>query len=404
MPAQTPVPAPPAESATAVAVTTLPPRLGWLAVLSLTLGLFSIVTTEILPIGLLTPIGDTFGTSDGTSGLMMTLPGFLAAVAAPAVTVSAARVDRRLMLCLLMAVLALANFLAAGASAYWLMMVSRVLVGFVIGAFWSIGAGLAERLVPAERVGRATAVIFSAVPLGSVLGVPAGTLLDHFAGWRAVFIAMGALALAVLGALLLSLPPLPPQQVTRLAVLRDLLGTGRVRAGLVVTFLIVTAHFGTYTYVTPFLADVTHASEGLITTFLLAFGAAGVVGNFLAGAWAGRALRITFASAAALLAAAALLLPVLGTSRAGALVLLLVWGLAYGAVPVCSQTWFATAAPHAPEAASVVFTSSFQATISLGALAGGAVVDAASVSAVMFIGAIAAALAAGACLSPRRRV
>jgi len=30
-------------------------------------------------------------------------------------------------------------------------------------------------------------------------------------------------------------------------------------------------------------------------------------------------------------------------------------------VPVCSQTWFARAAPDAPEAAAVLFTSSFQA-------------------------------------------
>ncbi|WP_079143801.1 MFS transporter [Streptomyces luteocolor] len=371
-----------------------PALVSWLAVLSLALGIFSIVTTEILPIGLLTPIGDTFATSDGTSGLMMMLPGLLAAVAAPAVTVTTARVDRRRMLCLLMAVLALANFLAAWAPAYWLMMVSRVLVGFVIGAFWSIGVGLASRLVPPERTGRATALIFSAVPLGSVLGVPAGTLLAQLAGWRTVFVAMGILTLAVLAALLLTLPPLPPRQVTGLTVLRDLLRTPRVRAGLAVTFLIVTAHFGTYTYVTPFLAEVTHAGPGLVTAFLLAYGGAGIVGNFLAGAWAGRTLRTTFAVAAALLATAALLLPLVGASRSAALVLLLVWGLAYGAVPVCSQTWFATAAPDAPEAASVLFTSSFQATLSAGALAGGTVVDATSVSTVMVLGGITAALAA----------
>ncbi|MER5253378.1 MULTISPECIES: MFS transporter [unclassified Streptomyces] len=378
-------------------------RGGWPAVIAVTLGIFSIVTTEILPIGLLTPIGDTFGISDGTSGLMMTLPGLLAAVAAPTVTVTTGRVDRRHMLCALMLLLALANFLAAIAPGYWLMMVSRVLVGLVIGAFWSIGASLASRLVPEAQAGRATAVIFSAVPLGSVLGVPAGTLLGQLAGWRSVFVAMGVLTLAVLGALVVSVPPLPPQQVTRLTVLRELLGTSRVRVGLLATFLIVMAHFGTYTYVTPFLADVTHAGPRLITVFLLAYGAAGIVGNFLAGAWVRRRPRGTFAVAACLLAAATLLLPVLGTGKTGALVLLLVWGAAYGAVPVCSQTWFVTAAPRAPEAASVLFTSSFQATLSLGALAGGAVVDAASTTVVMTLGGIVATLAVAAVLrSPRR--
>ncbi|MGW7072425.1 MFS transporter [Streptomyces sp. NPDC054855] len=365
----------------------------WPAVIAVTLGIFSIVTTEILPIGLLTPIGDTFAISDGTAGLMMTLPGILAAVAAPAVTVTTGRVDRRRMLCALTLVLALANFLAAIAPGYWLMLVSRVLVGLVIGAFWSIGAGLAARLVPEAQAGRATAVIFSAVPLGSVLGVPAGTLLGQFAGWRVVFAMMGVLTLAVLAALVVSVPALPPKSVTRLTVLRDLLGMPRVRGGLAVTFLIVTAHFGTYTYVTPFLADVAHAGPQLITVFLLAYGAAGIVGNFVAGAWVRRELRGTFAVAAGLIAAATLLLPVLGAGKAGALALLLVWGAAYGAVPVCSQTWFVTAAPGSPEAASVVFTSSFQATFAFGALAGGVVVDAASTSVVMVLGGIVAVLA-----------
>lgn len=81
--------------------------------------------------------------------------------------------------------LATAGFLAATASGYWMVLVSRVLVGVTIGGFWSLAAGLAGRLVPAGRVGRANAVIFSAVPLGSVLGVPLGTFIgDVGAGGR----------------------------------------------------------------------------------------------------------------------------------------------------------------------------------------------------------------------------
>jgi predicted MFS family arabinose efflux permease len=112
------------------------------------MGIFVIVTTEILPVGLLTSIGAGFDVSDGMAGLMMTMPGLLAAVAAPLVTVMTARLDRRAMLCALILLLAIANFLAAAAADYWLLLVSRVLVGIVIGGFWSIGAGLASRLVP----------------------------------------------------------------------------------------------------------------------------------------------------------------------------------------------------------------------------------------------------------------
>ncbi|WP_437115068.1 MFS transporter [Streptomyces flaveolus] len=372
-----------------------PPRstvTGWLAVVAVMLGTFSIVTTEILPIGLLTKIGAGFTISDGMAGLMMTMPGFLAAIAAPVVTVVTARIDRRLMLCVFMVLLAAANFLAAAAPDYWLVLVSRVIVGIVIGGFWSIGASLAERLVPAASVGRATAVIFSAVPLGSVLGVPAGTLIGDLAGWRTAFIAMGGFTVAVLIMLLIVTSPLPPHQTTRLRVLRGMLNSVSTRCALLLTVLVVLAHFGTYTYVTPFLEQVTDVSSGLITVFLLIYGAAGILGNFLGGSLVTRHPRATFGIAAGMIAAATSLLPVLGHGTVGALALLVVWGVAYGAVPVCSQTWFTKASPDTPEAASVMFTASFQATISLGALTGGLVVDAGSPSTVMTLGGMTATL------------
>ncbi|WP_043628640.1 MFS transporter [Nonomuraea candida] len=368
------------------------PLVGRLAVGSLMLGIFAIVTSEILPIGLLTAIGGDFGVSDGVTGLTMTLPGIVAAVAAPAVTLTTARVDRRVMLCVLMAVLAVADVLAAAATSYGVMLVSRVLVGLTIGGFWSIGAGLAGRLVPPPAVGAATAVIFSAVPLGSVLGVPAGTLIGDLAGWRSAFLALAALAVLVLGALLVLLPPLPAQEATGARVLLGLLRTRGVAVALAATFLVVLAHFGTYTYVTPFLQDVTGLPPAAVGGVLLAYGAAGVAGNFLAGRAAGTRLRTAFAICACLVAAVTLLLPSAGATTAGAVVLLVIWGLAYGGVPVCSQAMFVTAAPNAPEAATVLFTSSFQATFALGAFLGGRVVDAFSVSAVMVCGGLTALL------------
>ncbi|MFC8453803.1 MFS transporter [Kitasatospora sp. NPDC057223] len=379
------------------------PLVGWLAATSVMMGIFSIVTTEILPIGLLTPIGAGFHISDGQAGLMMTMPGIVAAIAAPAVTVAAGRLDRRLMLCVLIGLLAFADFLAAAAPAYWVMLVSRVLVGVTIGGFWSIGAGLAPRLVPEKSVPRATAVIFSAVPLGSVFGVPVGTLIGHLAGWRASFVVMGVFSVAVLIALLLLLPPLPVHEATRLDALRGMFRNRNVRIGLAATFLVVIAHFSTYTYVEPFLEEVTLVGTGRISTFLLVYGVAGLLGNFVAGSMITRGLRGTWITCAALIATATLLLPVVGDRQLAAIGLLVVWGLAYGAVPICSSTWFARSAPDSPEAANIMFTASFQATLSTGALLGGVVVDHSSTSTVMVLGGAVAVLMALTLLGAARR-
>jgi predicted MFS family arabinose efflux permease len=291
------------------------------------------------------------------------------------------------MLVALMMLLAAADFLAAIASAYWLELIARAMVGMTIGGFWSIGAGLAARLVPERFVVRATAVIFSAVPLGSVLGVPAGTFVGEHAGWRMPFAVLGVLTLGVLAALVCFVPRLPPLQVTRLGLLRDVLRQRQTKVGLIVTCLVVTAHFGTYTYVTTLLQDN-------VSALLLVYGGAGLVGNFLAGTAVDRNLRATFLTSTGLIAASTLLFPLVGRTVPGAIALLVIWGLAYGAVPVCSMTWFAVSAPRAREAATVLFTSSFQATLSAGALLGGVVVDSASASTAFVCGGLIAASAA----------
>ncbi|TWD75069.1 putative MFS family arabinose efflux permease [Kribbella amoyensis] len=369
------------------------PLRAWAAVCSVTLGIFTIVTAEILPIGLLPLIGDDFALTPGRTGWLMTIPGLVAAVAAPIVTVTTRRLDRRSMLAALLAVLALSDALAAAAEAYWLELAARVLVGLVIGGFWSIGAGLAVRLVPPHAVARATAMIFAAVPLGSVLGVPAGTLLGEAAGWRTAFATLGLLTLVSFGALLVLAPPLPPVDVTRLGVLRDVLRKRQTKQAMVVTAMIVLAHFGTYTYVTPLLLDVTGVASEQVGVLLLVYGVAGFAGNALAGAGISRDLRATFVAACGLLAVATVLLPIVGRSTPLAVGLLVVWGLAYGAVPACSMSLFARVAPQAREAMTVVFTSTFQAMLSTGALLGGLVVDLVSVPAVMICGGLLAAAA-----------
>src|SRR4051794_41216957 len=108
-------------------VDTRTPTVRWFGVVAVTLGIFAIVTTEILPIGLLTPIGADFALTPGRTGWLMTMPGLVAAGAAPVVTLTAARVDRRLVLCALLFLLARAGLLAAPAPAFLVQLFSPLL-------------------------------------------------------------------------------------------------------------------------------------------------------------------------------------------------------------------------------------------------------------------------------------
>lgn len=337
-----------------------------LTVAALAAGIFTIVTVEILPIGLLPSIAADFGLGEGAAGLTMTMPGLVAAVAAPVVTVATRRLDRRVTLVAMMGVLAGACGLAVVAGSFWALLVSRLLVGVTIGGFWSVGAGLAPRL--ARDPGRATALIFAGVPAGSVLGVPLATMLGEAAGWRTSTAVLGGLSAGVAVVIAAASPRLPAETPTGVGALVQ--AVKRSPVPLAVTVLVVLAHFGAYTYVTPLLK----AEGAPAGPLLLLYGAAGIAGNFAAGALGQRPGAL--AAAAALLGASALALP-----HVPPVVALVTWGLAYGAVPACSQRLFAAKAP--PEAATVLFTASFQATIGAGAALGGLVVDAAGPAAVM---------------------
>ncbi|MER7129405.1 MFS transporter [Streptosporangium saharense] len=379
-----------------------PARTGnWPAVIVVFLGVFSVVTTEMLPVGLLTSMGAELGVSAGTAGLVMTVPGLVAAVVAPVLVVAVGGLDRRPVLVALAGLLAVANLISALAPVFAVMLAARVLVGLAIGGFWAVAAGLGARLVPG-RAGTATSVIFSGVALASVLGVPAGTFAGELAGWRSGFAALAVLALAVLVALLLTLPPLPALGTVRARELLGLARVPRLRSGLAVVLLLVTGHFAAYTYVRPVLEQVSGVSPALVGTLLLVYGVAGVVGNFVAGAAVVRSRHGTVLAISVLLGCCAFALPLAGEARIAVVVALAVWGLAYGGVSVSMQTWVLTAVPKAPEAGSALFVAVFNAAISLGALLGGRVADAVAVSGVMWAGGALALLAVPVVLAVRR--
>lgn len=178
---------------------------GWLAVGAVALCGAVFCTTEFLPVGILRYIGTDLGVSDGTAGLMITVPGILAALAGPLVTLGIGKVDRRRVLWILTALLIVANVLAMFATSFEMLLAGRVLFGIGLGGFWAIGVGIASRLVPPQSVGRATSVIFTSISIGLLVGGPAGSFIGEAYGWRYAFGLAMVLSVAAIVLLLVAL-------------------------------------------------------------------------------------------------------------------------------------------------------------------------------------------------------
>ena len=339
------------------------------------LATFSVVTTEMLPVGLLTTIAEDLGTTTGVAGLMISLPALLAAFFAPLVVIAAGNSDRRLILCGLLGLLVIANIASALAPSMAWMLGARILVGFCMGGTWAIAGGLAARLVPAASIGLATSVIFGGVAAASVLGVPLGALIGDFSGWRWAFGSMALFSALVLVFHLAVIPSLPVHGSVTIRQFADQLADRNVQSGLVLTFLLVAGHFMAFTFVRPLLLTVSGFDAQWISGLLFAYGIAGIIGNFLAGIIAARRTTLTLGTIALGLLLTPVLFLTIGDSHAGGAVVLLAWGLAYGGVSVGLMTWMMKAAPGAVEVATAMYVGVFNIGISLGSWAGGQAVD-----------------------------
>ncbi|WP_321387257.1 MFS transporter [Alcaligenes phenolicus] len=356
-------------------------RQSWLAVIAVGLATFSVVTTEMLPVGLLTPIADSLQTSTGTAALLISLPALLAALFAPLVVQASGGVDRRRILCGLLALLVMANIASALAPSIGWMLAARVLVGFCMGGIWAIAGGLASRLVPAQSVGLATSIIFGGVAAASVLGVPLGALMGELAGWRWAFGGMALLSALVLIFHLAVIPPLSVSRSTTWRQFAEQFGNRQLWFGLLLTLILVAGHFSAFTFVRPLLLSVSGIGAQWIGALLFAYGVAGIVGNFLIGMSAAKRTEASLMAIALGLSITALLFLTVGRSPLSGGAILLLWGLAYGGVSVGLMSWMMKAAANAVEVATALYVAVFNIGIALGSWLGGQTVDAYGLSA-----------------------
>lgn len=354
----------------------------WVAVGVLTLSTFLVVTSEMLPVGVLTPMADGLGISSGATGLSLTVTGLVSAVTAPVVPRLLGNLDRRVVLTVAMVVLAVGNGLTTIASGFGMLMVSRVILGIGMGVVWGMASAVATRLVAPRNIALAVSFAVSGVASASVLGVPLGTFVGNAFGWRAAFGALTAIALILAAALLLALPKLRRPSADGAgngAGKRRSLMRPAVVTGLIVVVLLVTAHFAAYTYVRPFLEELPRMSANAIALLLLLYGVFGLIGNFAAGAAADRKPRLTVLLLAAGITVALAILALFGTSALIAGVAIALWGVAYGGLSVGAQLWMTTAARDRVEHITGLYVGVFTGSIALGAFAGGLIVEGAGI-------------------------
>ena len=274
---------------------------------------------------------------------------------------------RRLLLSSLLAVFVLASWVSAAASSYWMLLAARVVTALSQALFWSVVVSTAAGLFPPRVRGRVIAVVFAGSSLAAVLGLPVGTWLGQQAGWRTAFLALSGFGLAAMVTIAACLPTAMPGSGH--AARGTTPDAGRYLTLMAMTILATTGTFAAYTYITPFLTEVSRFPAAATGPLLLVRGVAGIVG--VAGGalvdrnpWAAMLIPVT-AQATALLG-----LYALGRTPLAAIGLVALSGLSFAALTTALASRVLQVAPGNADLAAAGAATAVNVGITAGAFIG----------------------------------
>ena len=365
----------------------------WGPVLSMSLCVAMLLASEFMPVSLLTPIAAGLDATSGQTGQAISVSGFFAVATSLLVTTVAGSLNRRTVLIAMTALMLVSLAMVAAAPSFAVLMAARALLGICIGRFWALATSVLMRLVPAEDVPRALGLMFGGQAIAAAFAAPIGSYLGDVIGWRGVFWALTPIVAINLIWHIVALPSLPTHTKQRFGDLTALLRRPYFRRGLLAVTLSWGSAFTMFTYLRPFLEEVTGVDVDMLTVMLLLLGCAGFVGSSVSGRLVGNRVERLLYLPALIMGLCTLMLILFGQSLIVTGISLAIWGAMNTALSVIWISWMSQNADDQPEAAGSLIVAFIQASILLGALVGGVLLDHISVIAT-FAGSVAIALVA----------
>ena len=283
-----------------------------------------------------------------------------------------ARIERRTLLTVTLAVLAFTNFASAFAPDYTSLLVIR-LVMLAVGALYTPqAAGTAGLIVPEQKRGSTIAYIFLGWSLAAAVGLPLITFIASRYGWRAVYGGIGVMGCI---SFLLLAWRLPGGLMGAPVDLKTWADVGRNRLIMLllsITTLQMSGQFVVFTFMGPLLAKLTGAGPDAIALVFACYGVCGFIGIAIAtrivdswGAWKTSvlftALMLTGVTGWALTAG---IYPLMMVSVA-------IWGLGFASTNSMQQVRLVGAAPSLASASVSLNTSVLYVGQAVGSAIGG---------------------------------
>jgi predicted MFS family arabinose efflux permease len=327
----------------------------------------------LAPAGMLGELSSGLDVSIRTAGLLITFGAIVLCVGAPVAAWLTSRVERRTLLTVTLAVLALTNVASAFAPDYWSLLVIRLIMLGVGAVYTPQAAGTAALIVPTEKRGSTVAYIFLGWSLATAISLPLITFVASRYGWRMAYGGIGVMGCVSVLLLAWRLPAGLIGTPVELRTWTDVVRNRLIVLLLLITTLQMSGQFVVLTFMGPLLTRLAGAGPDAIGLVFACYGFCGFIGIAIAtrivdswGAW-----RTSVLSTALMLAG------LTGWAVcAGSYPLMLasvaLWGLGFAATNSMQQVRLIGAAPGLASASVSLNSSVLYIGQALGSAIGGA--------------------------------
>ncbi|WP_414086476.1 MFS transporter [Rhizobium sp. BR 314] len=252
-----------------------------LVTLALAVGSFGIGTGEFVIMGLLPEVADTFGVTTPQAGHVISAYALGVVVGAPIIAVLAAKMARRTLLLLMMALFAAGNISSAFAPTFESFTVLRFITGLPHGAYFGVAALVAASMVPVHRRVRAVGQVMLGLTIATLIGTPIATYLGQLLEWRAAFMMVGGVGLVTMLLIALFLPKDKAEEGA--SITRELGALKRIQVWLTLGVAAIGfgGMFSIFSYVATTTTQVTGLGAAMVPVVLALFGIGMNVGNIV---------------------------------------------------------------------------------------------------------------------------
>ncbi|MBW9118214.1 MFS transporter [Rhizobium cauense] len=252
----------------------------------LALGTFAIGTEGFMIAPLLPTISADLGMSLSATAMLVVVFTLVLALSSPIATVVTGGMRRRDTLLLAMTLFTGGNLVAAFAPGFATLICARILMAIASGLYAPNANALAGMIVPAEKRGRALAIVSGGMTIAIALGLPLGSIIGHAFGWRSTFLMVAAMGAAAIIGILAGVGRDAGAHMT-IASLGERIGV--IRQAPVLELLSVTLFWsmGAYTaypYIAPYLSQTLGFADSGIAATVTLWGVFAALDVFTGGA------------------------------------------------------------------------------------------------------------------------